>query len=122
MQQRNLYGVALTPRRSGALVVPGLQVGSTRTAPLTLQVDAAAVAGPDSNAMAFIETVVDDPTPYVQQSVGVVVRLYFASQLASGELVLDTRRARHCSAWAMTAPMCARSMAAATTWSNGVSC
>ncbi len=90
MQQRNLYGVALTPRRSGALVVPGLQVGSVRTAPLTLQVDAAAVAGPDSNAMAFIETVVDDDTPYVQQSVGVVVRLYFASQLASGELVLDT--------------------------------
>ncbi len=55
MQQRNLYGVALTPRRSGALVVPGLQVGSVRTAPLTLQVDAAAVAGPDSNAVAFIE-------------------------------------------------------------------
>lgn len=90
MQQRNLYGVALTPRRSGALVIPGLQVGSTRTAPLTLQVDAATVTGPDSNAMAFIETVVDDQTPYVQQSVGVVVRLYFASQLASGELVLDT--------------------------------
>ncbi|MDT3558556.1 BatD family protein [Stenotrophomonas maltophilia group sp. msm1] len=90
MQQRTLYGVALTPRRSGALVVPGLQVGSVRTAPLTLQVDAAAVAGPDSNAVAFIETVVDDETPYVQQSVGVVVRLYFASQLASGELVLDT--------------------------------
>ena len=90
MQQRNLYGVALTPRRSGALMVPGLQVGTVRTAPLTLQVDAAAVAGPDSNAMAFIETVVDDETPYVQQSVGVVVRLYFASQLASGELVLDT--------------------------------
>lgn len=90
MQQRNLYGVALTPRRSGALVVPGLQVGNVRTAPLTLQVDAADVAGPDSNAMAFIETVVDDDTPYVQQSVGVVVRLYFASQLASGELVLDT--------------------------------
>ncbi|MGF6417959.1 hypothetical protein ABH900_001430 [Stenotrophomonas sp. AN71] len=90
MQQRNLYGVALTPRRSGALVVAGLQVGSARTAPLTLQVDAATVAGPDSNAMAFIETVVDDETPYVQQSVGVVVRLYFASQLASGELVLDT--------------------------------
>jgi hypothetical protein len=35
-------------------------VGSERTAPLTLQVDAAAVAGPDSNAVAFIETVVDD--------------------------------------------------------------
>ena len=90
MQQRNLHAVALTPRRSGALVIPGLQVGAARTAPLTLQVDAAAVAGPDSHAMAFIETVVDDESPYVQQSVGVVVRLYFASQLASGELVLDT--------------------------------
>ena len=54
MQQRNLYGVALTPRRSGALVVPGLQVGSVRTAAMTLLVDAAALAGPDCTAMAFI--------------------------------------------------------------------
>ncbi|KAG0959196.1 hypothetical protein G6F31_011895 [Rhizopus arrhizus] len=105
MQQRNLYGVALTPRRSGALVVPGLQVGSVRTAPLTLQVDAAAVAGPDSTAMAFIETVVDDETPWRR------VNWYWIP-----------RRARHCSAWAITAPMCARSTGAATTWSSAASC
>lgn len=90
VQQRNLYSVSLTPRRSGTLQVPSLQVGSARTAPLALQVEAGAVATPQSDATAFIETEVDDPTPYVQQSVGVVVRLYFASQLASGELVLDT--------------------------------
>ncbi|KAF1014594.1 MAG: hypothetical protein GAK31_02081 [Stenotrophomonas maltophilia] len=94
MQQRTLYGVALTPRRSGMLTIPALPVGSTQTAPLQLQVAASAAGGTaggnaSSNAEAFLETDVDDSAPYVQQSVGVVVRLYFASQLASGELVLD---------------------------------
>ena len=41
------------------------------------------------NATAFLEMEVDDRNPYVQQSVGVVVRLYYASQLLSGELGLD---------------------------------
>ena len=90
MQQRNVYSVTLTPRRSGTLVVPSLQVGSQRTEPLQLQVGTGTVATAQSNAAAFVETEVDDAQPYVQQSVGVVVRLYFASQLASGELVLDT--------------------------------
>lgn len=90
MQQRSVYTVTLTPRRSGTLLVPSLQVGSQRTEPLQLQVGAGTVATSQSNAAAFVETEVDDAQPYVQQSVGVVVRLYFASQLASGELVLDT--------------------------------
>jgi len=91
MQQRSLYGVALTPRRSGVLTIPALQVGTAQTSPLTLQVDAAApVTAANGAAMAFIQTDVDDDTPYVQQSVGVVVRLFFASQLASGELIVDT--------------------------------
>lgn len=90
MQQRTVYSVTLTPRRSGTLLVPSLQVGSQRTEPLQLQVGAGTVATAQSNAVAFVETEVDDAQPYVQQSVGVVVRLYFASQLASGELVLDT--------------------------------
>ncbi|MGE6333640.1 BatD family protein [Stenotrophomonas sp. NPDC077659] len=90
MQQRNVYTVELTPRRSGTLLVPSLQVGSVRTEPLQLQVGTGTVGTAQSNAAAFVETEVDDARPYVQQSVGVVVRLYFASQLASGELVLDT--------------------------------
>ena len=87
-QRSTLFGFALTPRRSGSLTVPALSLGSARTAPLPLQVDA--VAGrSDSDARAFIEVVVDDDSPYVQQSVGVVVQLYYAAQLAAGELVLD---------------------------------
>lgn len=91
MQSRSLFGVALSPRRSGVLTVPALQVGSARTAPLQLTVSASssASAAVPGNAKAFVETEVDDATPYVQQSVGVVVRLYYASQLLSGELGVD---------------------------------
>jgi len=85
-----LFGVVLTPRRGGVLAVPALRVGAQVTAPLRLTVQDAPVAGRDDNAPAFVETEVDDPHPYVQQSVGVVVRLYYAAQLASGELDLDT--------------------------------
>ncbi len=89
MQARTLHGIALSPRRAGTLVIPALQVGSARTPALQLQVSAALPARRDGSAAAFIETEVDDATPYVQQSVGVVVRLYYASQLASGALVLE---------------------------------
>jgi len=50
---------------------------------------AAAPPRADGSARAFVEMEVDDRQPYVQQSVGVVVRLYYAAQLASGQLVLD---------------------------------
>ncbi|WP_422504942.1 BatD family protein [Stenotrophomonas sp. GZD-301] len=94
MTSRTLHGIALSPRRTGTLTIPPLRVGSGRTPPLTLQVAAGAAAtdpgAARGNAAVFLETEVDDTTPYVQQSVGVVVRLYYASQLVSGELVLDT--------------------------------
>ncbi|MFX1723787.1 BatD family protein [Stenotrophomonas sp. AS1] len=93
MTSRALYAVALSPKRSGTLQVPALQVGSSRTQPLTLQVGASSASAPAAatgDAAVFLETEVDDPTPYVQQSVGVVVRLFYAAQLLSGELVLDT--------------------------------
>lgn len=52
------------------------------------QYDAGSIP-PRGNATAFLEMEVDDDAPYVQQSVGIVVRLYYASQLLSGELGLD---------------------------------
>jgi len=90
MQTRTLHGIALSPRRVGTLVVPPLQLGDARTPALQLQVGAATPARSDGSAAAFIETEVDDDSPYVQQSIGVVVRLFYAAQLASGALVLDT--------------------------------
>ncbi|WP_155951984.1 BatD family protein [Pseudoxanthomonas suwonensis] len=84
---RTLFGIALTPRRTGALDVPALAVGRERTAPLRLQVGGAPAPAPRGDA--FVEVVVDDPAPYVQQGVGLVVRLHYATPLLSGELVLD---------------------------------
>jgi hypothetical protein len=82
--------VNLTPKREGFLGIPPLQVGTQRTLPLTVRVGAAPAASARSNAMAFMEIEVDDSTPYVQQSVGVGVRLFYAVPLASGQLDLDT--------------------------------
>ncbi|WP_434030410.1 BatD family protein [[Pseudomonas] boreopolis] len=94
MSVRALFGVVLTPRRAGDLAIPALRVGGETTAPLRLRVSGdardAAPAAVQGNERVFVETVVDDKQPYVQQSVGVVVRLYFATQLASGELDLAT--------------------------------
>ncbi|NYF20595.1 hypothetical protein HDC36_002056 [Xanthomonas sp. JAI131] len=96
---KSLFGVALTPRGTGTLDIPSLRVGNERTAPLRLQVAAAAPAPAGStragdpaqlgNADVFVQTVADDAQPYVQQSVGVVVRLYLGVPLTSGELDLD---------------------------------
>ncbi|VXB95333.1 conserved exported hypothetical protein [Luteimonas sp. 9C] len=83
---RSLYGVALRPRREGVLTVPALQVGGARTAPLSLSVAPAAVTAARNGAPAFIEADIDVQSPYVQQSVGYVLRLYYATPLLSGSL------------------------------------
>jgi hypothetical protein len=84
----DLFGIALTPRRSGALEVPALRVGAESTAPQRLQVSAAAAATVPHGDV-FVESRVDEASPYVQQSVGLTVRLYYATSLLSGELVQD---------------------------------
>ncbi|GAB3515028.1 BatD family protein [Pseudoxanthomonas daejeonensis] len=86
-QDRTLFGVALTPRRAGRLQVPALQVGAERTAPLAL--DASMAQAPVARGDVFLESRVDDPSPYVQQSVGLTLRLYYATPLLSGELTQD---------------------------------
>ena len=89
MSASTTFSLTLRPRRAGTLTIPALQVGNERTAPLTLEVSATATARAASNGLVFVETEVDDPNPYVQQSVGVTVRLYYATPLVSGQLDLD---------------------------------
>jgi len=99
VSSRTLFGLVLTPRRAGSLTIPALRVGGEATAPLRLTVTASAGSATGSSGAApatargdevvFVETRVDDAQPYVQQSVGVVVRLYYATQLAAGSLELD---------------------------------
>lgn len=87
---RMIYQITLQPRRDGNLVIPALQVGRQRTAPIALTVrPAPPVATRAGNADVFLETEVDDASPFVQQSVGVVLRLFYGVPLMSGELDLD---------------------------------
>lgn len=82
---RMLFAVALQPRREGLLTVPALDVGGQRTQPLSLTVTEAAPPARAGSA-AFIEAQVDDEDPYVQQSVGYTLRLYYDTPLVSGQL------------------------------------
>ncbi|MDR7069660.1 hypothetical protein J2X02_002511 [Pseudoxanthomonas japonensis] len=89
MSSRMTFALTLRPRRAGTLAIPVLQVGSERTVPLVLEVAATATASAASNGLVFVETEVDDARPYVQQSVGITVRLFYATPLVSGQLDLD---------------------------------
>lgn len=83
----SLYAVALQPRRAGRIVIPSLSVGSARTQPVMLQVEAASAPAPShAGDDVFIESEPDDASPYVQQAVGWIVRLYSAAPLVSGQL------------------------------------
>lgn len=84
---RTLYAVALQPRRDGLLTIPPLDVGGERTQSLTLQVAASSARMPArAGDDVFIESGADDESPYLQQAVGWVVRLYSAAPLVSGQL------------------------------------
>ena len=87
---RVLFAVALRPHRDGVIGIPALIVGRERTQPLSLTVTPAAAA-PVAHAgdSVFIEAEADAQSPYVQQAVGYVVRLYSAAPLVSGQLDQD---------------------------------
>ncbi|MCC8364147.1 BatD family protein [Lysobacter sp. A6] len=80
------YSVVLQPRREGVFTIPALQVGNRTTPPITLTVLPASRVPARAGDVAFIETEIDHADPYVQQAVGLKVRLYYAVPLVSGDL------------------------------------
>ncbi|MEF9977271.1 MAG: BatD family protein [Thermomonas sp.] len=85
----SLFAVGIRPRGPGVFTVPALRVGNVTTTPLQLTVVAPSVLPASGDADAFVETVVDAARPYVQQAVGVQVRLHYAVPLMSGQLEQD---------------------------------
>ncbi len=86
---KSLFAVGIRPRGPGVMTVPALRVGSATTAPQRLTVLPPSVQPASGDADAFVETVVDAAQPYVQQAVGMVVRLHVAMPLLSGQLDQD---------------------------------
>lgn len=80
-------GIALRPRRAGALTIPALRIGNRQTQPLGLQVTTgAAGALGHSGDPAFLEAGVDSSAPYVGQQIVYTLKLFYAGNLTGGQL------------------------------------
>ena len=86
---KSLFAVGIRPRGPGVITVPSLRVGNANTTPLRMTVLPPSVQPASGDADAFVETVLDAAQPYVQQAVGMVVRLHVAVPLLSGQLDQD---------------------------------
>ncbi len=87
MDASTSWTITLSPKRSGKLTVPALELEGEQTQPLTLQVSETPVAsGPASGSSIFIETEVDRSDPYVQGMLRYTVRLFYEVKLAEGSL------------------------------------
>ena len=90
-----VYTFELAPQRTGRLTVPPLRVGEHWTRPLTVTVlppgDRSPPPSPPPGSEAFIEALIEERAPYVQQSVGYTLRLYYdGNSLIDGTLNQDS--------------------------------
>lgn len=84
---RTLWAVALEPLQEGVIGIPALDVGPDRTEALSLTVLPASTAATGSSGEdVFIEIDASPDSPYVQQQVRYIVRLYYGVTLLEGQL------------------------------------
>ena len=88
--QRNTesrWVITLMAKKTGALSLPTIQLGSYKSKPLQIKVLPADKSYTDHNqGDVFLEAKLETPTPYVQSQAVYTVRLYFAVGLVSGAL------------------------------------
>lgn len=80
-----LWAVALQPKHEGRIAIAQLTVGSAQTAPITLDVGAAAPPAQAGGDL-FFEVDAQPKNPYVQQQVRYTVKLYYAIDLTGGNI------------------------------------
>ncbi len=80
---------AITPKRTGTVIIPAIQVGNTVTQPITLQVttEVESHATPTTKSKSlFLTTEIDEATPFIQSQVTFTVKLFHANNLTEGAL------------------------------------
>jgi len=80
-----LWAVALQPKHEGRIAIAPLAVGNAQTAPLELDVQAAAPPAQAGGDL-FFEIDAQPKNPYVQQEVRYTVKLYYAIDLTGGSI------------------------------------
>lgn len=84
---KTIWTITLSPRHSGKLTIPSLEIAGERSKTLTLQVDETpSTDTEDSGSVMFIETEMDRQDPYVQGMVLYTARLYYRAKLIEGRL------------------------------------
>lgn len=87
IDSRTNWTLSLSPKRTGILRIPPLELDGERTPALTLEVTEVPLSdSPDSGSPIFIETEVDQTAPYVQAMVRYTVRLFHGVRLSEGRL------------------------------------
>ena len=80
-------GVVLRPRHTGILPIPSLDIAGSRTAPLQVEVTAAATPYTTTASRdVFMESQIEPNHGYVGQQLSYVVRLFFATSISDGSL------------------------------------
>jgi hypothetical protein len=87
MESHSTWTITLSPKHSGKLTIPSLELNGEQTKPLTLQVSEVPVMdGAAGDNPVFIETEVDRSDPYVQGMVLYTLRLFYEVKLMGGRL------------------------------------
>src|SRR5690606_14824139 len=86
LRERVPLAVWLKPTRESPATAQAPRAGPEATSRLPLSVCPASTAPASTGEPVFIEGEADSQSPYVQQSVGYTLRLYYATPLVSGQL------------------------------------
>jgi heme exporter protein D len=85
MDSTKEWTVILSPKESGTVTIPAIQVGSVKTEPITITVGQGAVTARSAKNI-FLEVEVDPRSVYVQSKLVYTVRLYQAVNIRQGGL------------------------------------
>jgi len=80
------YSVEIQPKAAGVLTIPAIPVGNSATDPMVLTVVPAEPGSAAKGDLIFLESELGTTSPYVQQAVPFIVRLYYSVPLSSGEV------------------------------------
>jgi hypothetical protein len=87
MEARSTWTITLSPKRSGTLTIPVLQVAGEQSRTLTLEVhEVPVVEGQAAGLPIFIETELEPQDPYLQGMASYTLRLFYAVKLLEGSL------------------------------------
>jgi hypothetical protein len=86
MNSETTWDITLSPKHTGTLTIPSLEVGGLRSQPIQLKVTGTAAPMAESGADIFLESELEPQQPFIRQQVLLRVRLFYDTELQEGLL------------------------------------